>query len=138
MAGLSELAKSLKEKEEALTEDYKRLEKLGDSKVARKVIDSLLLHHKLQLLSLDLLTATLPEEFLDFGQITADDVNLRQGPGGSYPLVCNLTKGAAVIIQATQGFWVKVAVPHGPEGWVFSDYVRSETDKTSPAASFAN
>ena len=137
MADLQELARSIKEKEAALAEDYRLLSKLGNSEVAKKLIESVLQHQKLQVLSLDLLSEELPQKFLDFGQITADDVNLRQGPGGSHPLVGSLAKGDEVIIQEVQRFWVKVSVPHGPEGWVFSDYVRSETGQSSTRPAFS-
>jgi N-acetylmuramoyl-L-alanine amidase len=51
-------------------------------------------------------------------RVAADDVNLRGGPGTTYPVLTSLKKEAEVLLLGARGEWCRVLVPGGPSGWV--------------------
>lgn len=53
--------------------------------------------------------------------VTATKLNVRSGPGTTYPIVATLVNGAQVTIVDVSGTWSKTA-----KGWVSNDYL-SET-----------
>ena len=57
-------------------------------------------------------------------------VNLRAGPGTSYPVVGGLEKGDAVQIvgKTSDGQWYRVKLTGGTVAWVASSYIQVETD----------
>lgn len=57
------------------------------------------------------------------GKVTASAVRLRSGPGLSYKIKTNLTKGSTLDILAQNGNWYKVSLPGNQIGWVLKDYV---------------
>ncbi len=126
MSNLREVASGLRSQEEALADGYRALEEAAGREVERKVVAQIVNFQRLQLASLALLAGGLPEPFLGFGHITADDVNMREGPGGRYQVVGKLARGDMVIIQGYAGYWVQVLVPGGQGGFVFKDYVQQE------------
>lgn len=126
MSNLREAAMRLREQEEALAADYRLLENAAARDVERRVVGQILNFQRLQLASLALLADGVPEPFMGFGHIVADDVNMREGPGGRYQAVDRLAKGTMVVIQGYSGYWVQVVVPGGRGGFVFKDYVQQE------------
>lgn len=126
MSNLREVASGLRSQEEALAEGYRALQEAAGREVERKVVAQIVNFQRLQLASLALLADGLPEPFLGFGHVTADDVNMREGPGGRYQVVGKLSRGEMVIIQGYAGYWVQVLVPGGQGGFVFKDYVHQE------------
>jgi len=55
-----------------------------------------------------------------FASLSADEVNMRTGPGTRYPIEWILTKrGMPVEIVAEYEAWRRVRDPGGDEGWVF-------------------
>lgn len=127
MGRLQELAGRLREREGELWEGYRELEEGTGSEVERRVAAQLVNFQRLQMATLEILAAGVPEEFLGLGRIVAEDVNLREGPGGRYPLVRKLARGELVMILGYSGYWTHVSVPRGPSGYVFKDYVQQET-----------
>ncbi len=66
--------------------------------------------------------------------VTADNLNLRSGPGFSYEVLKVLANGQelAVLRASEDGDWSEVGLPDGSEGWVFSLYIEiaGETSAT--------
>jgi len=56
------------------------------------------------------------------GSITGDMVNMRTGPGLSYPRIKYLYKGNPVTVNSEANGWISVS-HNGQEGYVYSDYV---------------
>lgn len=60
------------------------------------------------------------------GVITAHLVNVREGPGMTYPVVTQVNAGTQVsVLEITQD-WLRVRLPSGQEGWVFAQFVRHD------------
>jgi hypothetical protein len=68
----------------------------------------------------------------DMGTVNADHLNVRSGPGSSFPIVATLSKGTPVVIQDERKGWYKVGL--GKE-WVFCKYV-TPVSSTSPVGPF--
>lgn len=60
------------------------------------------------------------------GTITANLVNVRQGPGMTYAVVAQVNAGANVQVLQLQAGWVKVRLANNQEGWISSQYVRHD------------
>ncbi|MED5546142.1 MAG: N-acetylmuramoyl-L-alanine amidase [Pseudomonadota bacterium] len=54
------------------------------------------------------------------GTVTASSLNVRSGPGTTYPVVAGLTRGQSVPILERRREWISIA----PGRWVFGEYVR--------------
>lgn len=115
----------LKKREAEMVAAYEELARLYGEGTAGEVARLLLRYQEFQLLALDLLSSP-PQSFAGFGVIVSDEVNLRAGPGGRYPLEGRLSRGQTVAIQGEEGYWVRVWLPGGREGYVFRDYLRRE------------
>ncbi len=115
----------LKRQEKELVPVYGELARTYGEGTAGEVARLLLRYQEFQLLALDLLSSP-PQSFAGFGVITSDEVNLRAGPGGRYPLEGRLSRGQTVVVQGEEGYWVRVWLPGGKEGYVFRDYLRRE------------
>lgn len=127
MADLKELASSLCASEQGLGEAYRSLYDSAVGEAEKKLAKQLADFQRFQVLGLEMLCEGVPDQFLGFGRITADDVNLREGPGSRYALIDKISEGELVIIQGFNGLWVQVQVPRGKRGYVFKDYVLQET-----------
>ncbi len=127
MGRVQELAARLREREGELWGGYRELEEGAGSDVERRVAAQLVNFQRLQMATLEILADGVPEEFLGLGRIVADDVNLREGPGGRHLLVRKLTRGDLVMILGYSGYWTQVRLLRGPTGYVFKDYVQQET-----------
>ena len=59
------------------------------------------------------------------GEVTADVLNLRSGPGTNYEVVRTLQKGDLVTVfaKAPDGVWLSIMLPDGTRGWAHSDWV---------------
>lgn len=127
MARVREVASRLREQENALSDGYKDLRESADREVEKRLAGKIGDFQRLQVASLELLAEGVNEQFQGLGRVVGDDVNLREGPGGKYPLLARLAVGELVVILGFNGHWVQVAVPRGPSGYVFKDYVQQET-----------
>ncbi|QVM82927.1 N-acetylmuramoyl-L-alanine amidase [Novosphingobium decolorationis] len=54
------------------------------------------------------------------GTVTASSLNVRSGPGTTYPVVSGLSRGQSVPILERRREWISIA----PGQWVFGEYVR--------------
>jgi uncharacterized protein YgiM (DUF1202 family) len=58
-------------------------------------------------------------------QVTAAEaLNLRSGPGTSYPVIAWLQPGDVLTITQQSNGWVQVTTPTGAAGWVNSNYCK--------------
>ena len=58
---------------------------------------------------------------------TRDPLNIRSGPGTSYPLIGQIAKGEILSIRDTTGEWYYVQLHNGMVGYAFRQYVRAIT-----------
>jgi len=63
---------------------------------------------------------------------SVNDVNLREGPGVTFPLIIALRPGTSVEVVATDtsGAWYNVRMEDGDEGWISATLVRLEPTNT--------
>lgn len=52
-------------------------------------------------------------------RVTASRLNVRAGPGVSYPVIASLTRGTPVTIEEARGAWLRI----GDDRWVSGEYV---------------
>lgn len=55
--------------------------------------------------------------------VKKDTVNVRSGPGTSYPVSMELFKGYPLKVLETKGDWLKVSDFENDQGWIFSPLV---------------
>jgi hypothetical protein len=67
--------------------------------------------------------------------VTVDELNVRRGPGTSFPVTFVLREGDRVEIIRRQGSWAFVVGERGGEGWVFAQYLSSSAPAPSPSPS---
>ena len=62
------------------------------------------------------------------GVVTAGTLNVRSGPGTTYPIVTTLSLNTTVTVLETSGMWYRVSWSAAPAGqtqlWVYKTYVR--------------
>jgi len=65
---------------------------------------------------------------------SVNDVNLREGPGVTFPLITALRPGTSIEVVATDtsGAWFNVRMDGGDEGWISATLVRLEPTNTPP------
>src|SRR5688500_9693774 len=68
---------------------------------------------------------------LDTFTITADSLNLRQGPGSDQPGITELDKGTRVQRLDESGGWFRIQTDNGVVGWISAKY--AAPDATAPA-----
>ncbi|MBX6394864.1 MAG: LCP family protein [Alicyclobacillaceae bacterium] len=61
---------------------------------------------------------------LDEGVVTGEWVNVRTGPGTTYPVIGRLTRGTTFEVLEKLDGWVRVRISDGREGYVSLDYVQ--------------
>lgn len=127
MANVQEVAARLRQEEGELWERYRELEEGAGRDVEKRVAAQVVNFQRLQMATLEILARGVPDQFLGLGRVDADDVNLREGPGGRYPLLAKLNRGDMVVVLGYSGYWTQVSVPGGQTGYVFKDYVQQET-----------
>lgn len=64
---------------------------------------------------------------IDKGDVTANVLNIRKGPGTNYDKVGSLSRGETVNIYAVDGRWLKISPDS--EQWVHGNYVDEESRK---------
>lgn len=64
------------------------------------------------------------------GQVTADRLNVRGGPGTANAVVSSAERGEIVVILGESGEWLNVRLADGSEGWVAKKFV----EEVAPAA----
>ncbi len=60
------------------------------------------------------------------GTITANLVNVRQGPGMTFGIVAQVNAGSVVDIVQLQAGWVRIRLPNNIEGWVSAQFIRHD------------
>jgi N-acetylmuramoyl-L-alanine amidase len=79
-------------------------------------------------------TAEPAEASNGFVTITASNLNVRQGPGLSYPVVGKADKGEKYSFIKQQGDWIQISLSGGRQGWVAEWFTKRE----NPAAAAAS
>lgn len=85
---------------------------------------------------------TLPKAFVSAGdtedpamsfpytaEITADNVNIRSGPGTNYYRCGQINKGDTVKVVASKHSWSHIVPPPGSFSWISKQYIHIEADK---------
>ncbi|QUL98767.1 MAG: DUF3794 domain-containing protein [Candidatus Fermentithermobacillus carboniphilus] len=60
------------------------------------------------------------------GTVTANLVNVRQGPGMTFAVIAQVNAGTQVTVLEVQPDWLKVRLPSGQEGWIFAQFVKHD------------
>lgn len=60
------------------------------------------------------------------GCITANLVNVRQGPAMTYAVVAQVNVGTVVTVVELQAGWVRIRLPNNVEGWIATQYVKHD------------
>ncbi|MEH7504977.1 SH3 domain-containing protein [Neobacillus drentensis] len=66
--------------------------------------------------------------------ISTDLVNVRGGPGLSYPLIKIVNRGEKYSIVKEQGDWIEIQLSFGKTGWLVNWLVTKENNRTSTAS----
>ena len=63
------------------------------------------------------------------GTVTAYHLNVRSGPGTSYNILTVVNNGEQLVLnyRNSAATWLRVTLPNGSQGWVYSGFVRSTT-----------
>ena len=66
--------------------------------------------------------------------ILKQDLNVRRGPGTNYAVMTALPGGTTLAITGVDrsGYWWRVTLPNGQEGWVSASYTNSENTEEVP------
>ncbi len=67
--------------------------------------------------------------------IASDSVNIRSGPGLSYPLLKAAKRGEKYSIVQEKGDWIEIQLSLGKTGWLVNWLVTKDNEKTAAAAS---
>jgi len=65
--------------------------------------------------------------------VSGNSVNVRSGPGTSFPVSGGVSKGAVLPVMALENGWYKVKLTAESSGWVSADYVTAPGSPTSAA-----
>lgn len=60
------------------------------------------------------------------GIVTGNLVNVRSGPGTTFPVITQLNMGDRVVILAYEGDWTRVRLSTGQEAYIFGKFVQCE------------
>lgn len=71
-------------------------------------------------------------------KITATSLNVRQGPGLSYPIAGSVRKGEQYPILKESGDWIKISLGRGKEGWVAEWFTEKLGNDPSPGSAISN
>ena len=126
MSDWQEVAEELSLQEKPLIELYEQLARAAPPGTGRKLADHMLANQHFQLATLELLQGEIPDEFVCFGVITHDAVNVREGPGARFAELAEVNHGTRVIIRFYDGFWAAVQFSDATQGFIFKDYVKCE------------
>ena len=67
----------------------------------------------------------------------ASHVNLRSGPGISYPPVTIIKNGEEVKVESLEGSWYRISLPDGSRGYVYAELIRILPEKAEQEQSVA-
>ncbi|HHY39561.1 MAG TPA: SH3 domain-containing protein [Clostridia bacterium] len=126
MHSMAELVEEIERSEKPLVELYRQIEDAAVTSTEKKLASQMYHYQRFQVASLELLKSDVPEEFLCFGAVVDEDVNLRQGPGPKHSLVKKVGKGTPVIVMKYEGNWAHVRLPDATQGFIFRAYVKCE------------
>lgn len=127
MSSLKELAFELHQQEQSLLEKYDQVLRATSGGTEQQLAQEIWKAQNFQLSILELIEKDLvPEKFLSFGTITAEDVNVRSGPSAKQEKIHVLQQNVRVIVMEFEGNWAHIQMPDGRTGWVFKDYVRTD------------
>lgn len=62
------------------------------------------------------------------GEISANNVNLRAGPGTSFNILGQLHSGTVVTVKQADEDWIEIYPPQECSGWVHKDYIKYYAD----------
>ncbi len=127
MAAIKDVAQNLLSTEGPLLQGYKDLRGAAVTRAEQALSAAVQDAQLAQVSYLQLLCEELPPQFVGVGSITSDAVKLREGPGGSHPQRGELRAGTPVLVIEWNGYWAQVQVPGGTRGYVFRDYVRTDS-----------
>lgn len=73
-------------------------------------------------------------------RITRTDVNIRQGPGTSYPVIGMTQAGTTYPAQAKRGDWIRVSLGQTSSGWINAPLLQLEVtvQQTPPSSATGN
>lgn len=69
------------------------------------------------------ITCWMSSQFIEDGKITGSNVNVRQGPGLNFPVVCQVSKDDEVTVLQQNDAWSQIAPPDAIQAWVNADFV---------------
>lgn len=76
------------------------------------------------LLTVSLAGVLVPQtSWADYVRIRGTVVNVRQGPGTTYPTLFQAEEGEEYALQSVEGLWCRIALVDGREAWVFGRLV---------------
>jgi hypothetical protein len=64
-----------------------------------------------------------PVSFADYVKVKGSVVNVRQGPGTTFPVLFQAEQGEEFTLLSTEGLWCLVTLDQGREAWVFRKLV---------------
>ena len=67
-------------------------------------------------------------------EVSESSVNVRSGPGLSYPVIASMNKGDAVDEISRSGDWIEVSIS-GETGWIASWLTKSSEQETAAQSS---
>ncbi|MCL6573399.1 MAG: SH3 domain-containing protein [Bacillus sp. (in: Bacteria)] len=70
--------------------------------------------------------------------ISTDSINIRSGPGLSYPLVTTAKRGEKYSIAKEKGEWIEIQLSAGKTGWVVNWLVTKENEKKDTTSTSKN
>jgi len=59
----------------------------------------------------------------DYVKITGAYVNVRQGPGTTYPILIRADRNQEFELLSTEGLWCKILIDNGNEAWIYRNLV---------------
>jgi hypothetical protein len=68
------------------------------------------------------------------GEVIANYLNMRSGPGSSYSIRKAVTKGTVVRIISEKDDWLQIRIPDGTTGWVARQYINVHEDREKDGA----
>lgn len=67
-------------------------------------------------------------------KVAADDINIRKGPGLSYPVVAKAKRGDQFTLITEEGDWIGIQLPNNQKGWVANWLVKKDSKAENTTA----
>lgn len=71
-------------------------------------------------------------------KVGTDSINIRKGPGLSYPIVAKAKRGEQYSLLAEKGDWIEIQLPSGEKGWVANWLVSKGSGQQTPTTPAVN